>query len=333
MAIDIGIDLGSANTLICLKDKGIILSSPTFISIDQNTNKDLCFGSQAKKMLGKTPKNIKVSRPVREGVIFDMDDTILLLSRLLEKTELVSFFSRPNAYACVPTKCTEVERRAVQEAIYTAGTKNVTLVQKPIAAAIGAGLRVLSAKGCMIVDIGEGTTESAVISLGEIVVSRLQKVAGSSFDKAIMNYFYDDRRIEIGELTAERLKVKLGIANPKLDRGEAPVFGRNLNSGMAIASTATSKEVLFAIKPVLSSIVQQIRLTLEATPPELTSDVCNNGIILTGGGALLPGIAEYISAELKIKVNVAQRPLESVCTGIEKMIESTGQLNKMLYRN
>ena len=333
MAIDIGIDLGSANTLICLKDKGIILSSPTFISIDQNTGKDLCFGSQAKKMLGKTPKNIKVSRPVREGVISDMDDTVLLLSRLLEKTELVSFFSRPNAYACVPTKCTEVERRAVQEAIYTAGTKNVTLVQKPIASAIGAGLRVLSAKGCMIVDIGEGTTESAVISLGEIVVSRLQKVAGSSFDKAIINYFYDDRRIEIGELTAERLKVKLGTANAKLDRGETPVFGRNLNSGMAIASTATSKEVLFAIKPVLSSIVQQIRLTLEATPPELTSDVCNNGIILTGGGALLPGIAEYISAELKIKVNVAQRPLESVCVGLEKMIESTGELNKMLYIN
>ena len=174
MAIDIGIDLGSANTLICLKDKGIILSSPTFISIDQNTGKDLCFGSQAKKMLGKTPKNIKVSRPVREGVISDMDDTVLLLSRLLEKTELVSFFSRPNAYACVPTKCTEVERRAVQEAIYTAGTKNVTLVQKPIASAIGAGLRVLSAKGCMIVDIGEGTTESAVISLGEIVVSTVK---------------------------------------------------------------------------------------------------------------------------------------------------------------
>ncbi|MBR2431413.1 MAG: rod shape-determining protein [Clostridia bacterium] len=333
MAIDIGIDLGSANTLFFLKDKGIILSSPTVISTDTVSGKDLCFGSQAKKMLGKTPKNIKVSRPVREGVISDMDDTVLLLSRLLEKTELVSFFSRPNAYACVPTKSTEVEKRAVQEAIYTAGTKNVTLVQKPLAAAIGAGLRVLSAKGCMIVDIGEGTAESAVISLGEIVVSRLQRVAGSSLDKAIINYFYDDRRIEIGELTAERLKIKLGTANAKIDRGEAPVFGRNLNSGMAIASTATSKEILYAIKPVLNSIVQQIRLTLEATPPELTSDVCNNGIILTGGGALLPGIAEYISSELKIKVSVAPKPLESVCVGIGKMIESSGELNRMLYRN
>lgn len=332
-AIEIGIDLGSANTLIYLKDKGIILSSPTVISIDKNTGKDLCFGSQAKKMLGKTPKNIKVSRPVREGVISDMDDTILLLSRLLEKTELVSFFSRPDAYACVPTKCTEVERRAVQEAIYTSGTKNVTLVQEPLAAAVGAGLRVLSAKGCMVVDIGEGTTESAVISLGEIVVSRSQKVAGASFDKVIMNYFYNDRRIEIGDLTAERLKIKLGTANPRLDRGEAPVFGRNLNSGMAIASTVTSKEILFAIKPVLSSIVQQIRLTLEATPPELTSDVCNNGIVLTGGGALLPGIAEYISAELKVKVTVAPKPLECVCMGIGRMIESGGELNKMLYKS
>ena len=332
-AIQIGIDLGSANTLIYLKDKGIILSAPTVISIDKNTGKDMCFGSQAKKMLGKTPKNIKVSRPVREGVISDMDDTTLLMSRLLEKTELVSLFSRPDAYACVPTKCTEVERRAVQEAIYTAGTKNVTLVQESLAAAVGAGLKVLSAKGCMIVDIGDGTTETAVISLGEIVVSRSQKIAGSSFDKAIMNYFYNDRRIEIGELTAERLKVKLGAAHSGIDRGEQPVFGRNLNSGMAIASVATSKEIRFAIKPVLSSIIQQIRLTLEMTPPELASDVCNNGIVLTGGMALLPGIADYISSELKIKVAIAPKPLESVCVGIGKMLESQGELNKILYKD
>ena len=333
MAIQIGVDLGSANTLIYLKDKGIILSAPTVISIDKDTGKDLCFGSQAKKMLGKTPKNIKVSRPVREGVITDMDDTTLLISRLLEKTELVSFFSRPDVYACVPTKCTEVERRAVQEAIYSAGTKNVTLVQESLAAAVGAGLKVLGAKGRMIVDIGDGTTECAVISLGEIVVSRSQKIAGSSLDKAIMNYFYNDRRIEIGELTAERLKIRLGAAHSKIDRGEQPVFGRNLNSGMAIASTVTSKEILFAIKPALSSIVQQIRLTLETTPPQLTSDVCSNGIVLSGGGALLPGIAEYISAELKIKVTVAPKPLESVCMGIGKMLESEGELNKILYKD
>ncbi len=333
MAIQIGIDLGSANTLIYLKERGIILSSPTVISIDKNTGKDLCFGSQAKRMLGKTPKNIKVSRPVRDGVIYDMDDATLLISRLFEKTELVSFFSRPDAYACVPTNCTEVERRALQAAIYESGTKNVTLVQESLAAAVGAGLRVLSAKGCMIVDIGDGTTETAVISLGEIVVSKSQKIAGSSLDKAIMDYFYKDRRIEIGELTAERLKIKLGTAHPQLDRGECPVFGRNLNSGMAIAATVTSKEILFAIKPVLKSIVDQIKLTLEMTPPELASDICNNGIVLTGGGALLPGIAEYISAELKIKVGVAPKPLESVCIGIGKMLESNGELNKMLYKS
>lgn len=333
MGIQIGIDLGSANTLIYLKGKGIILSSPTVISIDKNTGKDLCFGSQAKKMLGKTPKHIKVSRPVREGVISDMDDTILLISRLLEKTELVSFFSRPDAYVCVPTKCTEVERRALQAAIYDAGTRNVTLVEETLAAAVGAGLKVLSAKGCMIVDIGEGTTESSVISLGEIVVSRSQKIAGSHLDKAIMNYFYNDRRIEIGELTAERLKIKLGTALPKIDRGEQPVFGRNLNNGMAIASTATSKEILYAIKPTLASIVHQISLTLEATPPELMSDVCNNGVVLTGGGALLPGLAEYISSELKIKVTVAPRPLESVCIGIGKMLESEGELGRILCKD
>ena len=332
MVTKIGIDLGSANTLIYLKDNGIILSAPTVISIDKNTGKDICFGSQAKKMLGKVPEYIKISRPVREGVIADMDDTTLFISRLLDKTELVSFFSRPDAYACVPTKCTEVERRAVQSAIYDAGTRNVTLVQEPLAAAVGAGMKVLSPKGCMIVDIGEGTTESAVISLGEIVVSRSQKIAGAALDRAIMNYFYNERRIEIGELTAERLKVKLGTAHAKIDRGELPLYGRNLNNGMAIASTATSKEILYAIKPTLASIVHQIKLTLESTPPELTSDICNSGIVLTGGGALLPGIAEYISSELKIKVTLAPKPLESVCTGIGRMLESEGELNKILYR-
>ena len=333
MARQIGIDLGSANTLIYLKDNGIILSAPTVISIDKNTGKDICFGSQAKKMLGKTPKHIKVSRPVREGVISDMDDTTLLISRLLEKTELVSFFCRPDAYVCVPTKCTEVERRAVQTAIYEAGTRNVSLVQEPLAAAVGAGLRVLSAKGCMIVDIGEGTTETAVISLGDIVVSRSQKIAGSNLDRAIINYFHNDRRIEIGELTAERLKLKIGVAHQKINRGEAEVIGRNLNNGMVISSKATSKEILYAIKPALASIVHQIRLTLELTPPELMSDVLGNGIVLTGGGALLPGLAEYISSELKIKVAVAPKPLESVCIGIGKMLESDGELNKILYKD
>ena len=333
MARRIGIDLGSANTLIYLEEAGIILSVPTVISIDKNSGKDLCVGVNAKKMLGKTPNNIKVSRPVREGVIADMDDTTLLISRLLEKAELVSFLSRPDAYVCVPSKCTEVERRAVQTAIYEAGTRNVSLVQGPLAAAIGAGLKVLSAKGCMIVDIGEGTTESAVISRGDIVVSRSQKIAGANLDKAIINYFHNERRIEIGELTAERLKIKLATAQPKIIRNEVQVIGRNLNNGMVICSTATSKEIHYAIKPALASIVHQIKLTLEATPPELASDVCENGIMLTGGGALIPGLADYISSELKIRVSVAPKPLESVCVGIGRMIESRGELNKILYRD
>lgn len=332
MARQIGIDLGSANTLIYLKDNGIILSSPTVIALDKNTGKDLCYGSQAKRMLGKTPKYIRVSKPVREGVIADMDDTTLFITRLLEKTELISFFSRPDAYVCVPTKCTEVERRAVQTAIYEAGTRNVSLVQEPLAAAVGAGLKVLSAKGRMIVDIGEGTTEVAVISLGDIVVSRSQKIAGSNLDSAIMNYLYNERRIEVGELTAERLKVKVGVANPLINRGEAQVVGRNLKTGMAISSTVSSREIHYAIKPALASIVHQIRQTLEATPPELTSDVCNNGIVLSGGGALLSGLADYVSAELGVKVLLAPKPLESVCIGIGKMLESEGELNKILYK-
>lgn len=333
MAKEIGIDLGSANTLVYVKDAGIVLNAPTVISIDKNTGKDICVGINAKKMLGKTPKHIKVSRPIAEGVINDMDDTTLFISRLLERAELVSFFSRPDAYVCVPIKSTEVERRAVQTAIYEAGTRNVSLVQEPLAAAIGAGLRVLSARGCMIVDIGAGTTECAIISRGDIVVSRSQKVAGANLDRAIMNYFYNERRIEIGENTAERLKIKLAVARPKIDRGDAQVLGRNLKNGMIIASNTNSKEIYQAIKPTLASIVNQIKLTLEATPPELTSDVCTSGIVLTGGGALIPGIAEYISAELKMKVAVAPKPLESVCIGIGKMIESNGELNRILYRD
>jgi rod shape-determining protein MreB len=284
-------------------------------------------------MLGKTPNHIKVSRPIAEGVINDMDDTTLFISRLLEKAELVSFFSRPDAYVCVPIKSTEVERRALQTAIYEAGTRNVSLVQEPLAAAIGAGLRVLNARGCMIVDIGAGTTECAVISRGDIVVSRSQKVAGSNLDRAIMNYFYNERRIEIGENTAERLKIKLAVARPKMNRGEAQVLGRNLKNGMIIATQTNSKEIYQAIKPTLASIVNQIKFALEATPPELTSDVCTSGIVLTGGGALIPGIAEYIGAELKMKVSVAPKPLESVCVGIGKMIDSNGELNKILYKD
>lgn len=330
MAKKIGIDLGSANTLIYLKDNGIILSSPTVIALDRNTGKDLAIGSAAKRMIGKTPKHIRVSRPVREGVIADMDDTTRLLTRLFERAELVSFLSRPDAYACVPTKCTEVERRAVQTAIYEAGTRNVSLVSEPLAAAVGAGLKVLSAKGCMIVDIGEGTTEVAVISLGKIVVSRSQKIAGAQLDAAIMNYLHNDRRIEVGELTAERLKIKLGTAHPSISRGDHQVLGRDLSTGRAIASTVSSREICYAIKPAISSIVHQIRLALEVTPPELTSDIYNRGIILSGGGALLPGLAEYISAELGIKTALAPSPLESVCVGIGKMLESDGELGKML---
>ena len=185
----------------------------------------------------------------------------------------------------------------------------------------------------MIVDIGEGTTETAIISRGDIVVSRSQKVAGATLDRAIINHFHNNRKIEIGELTAERLKIKLGAAHTKINRGEAEVLGRNLNNGMVVSSTASSREILSAIKPVLTSIVGQIRLTLELTPPELMSDVLGNGIVLTGGGALLPGLADYIYSELKIKVVVAPKPLESVCIGIGKMLDSQGELNRILYKD
>lgn len=328
----IAIDIGSANTLIYLKGRGLVLCAPTYIATDRKTGKEMGFGLVAKKMLGKAPPNIKVSRPIRDGVIDDIEDTTLLLARYLEKAELVSFIARPDAYVGVSEKYTGVEIRALQEAVYEAGTRNVTTVKKTLAAAVGAGMKVLSHRGSMIVDIGEGTTECAVISRGDVVVSRCDKIAGSDMDKAIINYFRNDRKIEIGEQSAERLKIKLGSAIELIDRGTAPIVGRDLKTGMATSTIATSKEIRSAIAPVLKAVVQQIRLTLEATPPELASDVCNNGIVLAGGGAMLPGIAEYISSILRIKVAVAPKPLECVCVGMGKMLESDGELNRLLYR-
>ena len=330
MARQIGIDLGSANTLFYLKGNGIVLTSPSVIAVDRENGKTVAIGSEAKKMLGKTPPNIRVCCPISDSVVADPDETTFLLHELLLKAELVSFFNRPDAVVSIPYGITGVEKQAVETAVYEAGTKNIILVEAPLAAAVGAGLKVLSPRGSMIVDIGCGTTEVAVISLGDVAVSRSEKIAGDDIDSAIVNYFYNRKGMQIGNMTAELLKIRIGTAHPKINRGDMQVFGRNLENGLATSVTVNSREVFEAIRSTLATIVHQIRLTLAKTPPELTSDICDNGIVITGGTARLPGIAEYASYELGIRVRVADKPLESVSLGLGKMIESEGELGKIL---
>ena len=328
----IGIDLGSSNIMFYLRDHGIILSSPSVIAVDKDRDEVVEIGSAAKKMLGKTPKNIMVCRPIRDGVVADLEETTVLLHELFMKAELISFFNRPDAVVSIPYGVTEVEKRAVETAVYEAGTRSVVLMEEPLAAAVGAELKVLGAKGTMIVDIGGGSTESAVISLGDIAVARSEKIAGDDIDRAIVNYFYNEKRMLIGETTAELLKIHIGTAHRMIDRGEKTVYGRSLENGLAMMLSVGSGEILYAIRPALDSIIRQIQQTLEVTPPELTSDICDSGIVLTGGGSLLPGLAEYASKMLGIKVRIAPKPLESVCVGIGRMIDSEGELGKILRR-
>lgn len=330
MARQLGIDLGSANTLFHLKGNGIILTSPTVIAVDRENGKTVAIGSDAKRMLGKTPSNIRVCCPIIDSAVADPEETAFLLHELLLRAELVSFFNRPDATISVPYGITGVERQAVENAVYEAGTKNIVLVDAPLAAAIGAGLKVLSPRGAMIVDIGCGTTEVAVITLGDIAVSRSEKIAGDDIDSAIVNYFYNRRGMQIGNMTAELVKIKIGTAHPNINRGDMQVFGRDLENGLARSVTVTSREIYEAIKQTLATIVHQIRLTLAKTPPELTSDICDKGIVLTGGTARLPGIAEYASHELGIKVRVADKPLECVARGLGIMMESEGELGRIL---
>lgn len=332
MARQIGIDLGSSNTLIYLKGSGIVLSSPSVIAVDRESGKTVAIGSEAKRMIGKTPKNIRVCCPIADGVIADPEETAFLVNELLRRAELITFFNRPDAVVSIPYGITGVEKQAVENALYEAGTKNIILVEEPLAAAVGAGLKVLSPRGSMVVDIGGGTTEVAVISLGDVAVARSQKIAGDDIDRAIVNYFYNEKRIEIGELAAEMIKIKIGAAHSGINRGKMKIFGRSLESGLAIETETDSGEISYAIRPTLASVAHQIRLTLEKTPPELTSDVCDNGIVLTGGGARLPGIDRYISHELGIAARVADKPIECVCRGIGVMLESEGELKRILRK-
>ena len=333
MAKIVGIDLGTANTLICTKAKGIVLSQPSVVAISKADRELVALGMDARRMLGKTPEGILAFRPLKDGVIADPEATAKMIRAYFEYTDSISLFARPHAIVCIPYGVTEVEKRAVEDATFEAGARSVALIEEPLAAAIGTGLRVGGARGSMIVDIGGGTTEVAVISLGGIVASNSLRVAGDELDEAIVTYLRRRRGILIGDTSAELLKKKICSAHPTTDRGELEVCGRNLHNGLGMMINVQSAEIREAITPNIEQIVLGIKKTLEQTPPELSSDIYDFGIMLTGGGALVRGIDKLISERTGIKVHIAKKPLFSVCAGILRVIQSEGTMGDLLqYR-
>lgn len=317
----LGIDLGTANTLVYMRGKGIILREPSVVAVDQAKKKVVAVGSEAKNMIGKTPGNIAAFHPLRDGVIADFDVTAKMLRAFFGKVNALGVLSRPTVVICIPRGVTEVGRRAVEDATFEAGAKNVALIDEPMAAAIGAGLRVCDARGSMIVDIGGGTTEVAVICLGGIVRSSSRNDAGNLFDDAIVQYFKREHKILIGEGTAEQLKTSIGSVHESVYRGELEIRGRNLRSGLPAVMTVNSRHMLDAMIEPAEAIIETIRKTLENTPAELSADLYDLGIMLTGGGALIGGLPELIRERLGIRVTVARKPLDSVAIGLGRAVE------------
>lgn len=334
MAKIVGIDLGTANTLMCIKGQGIVLSKPSVVAISKSTGEVVALGQPARRMLGKTPEGIVAFRPMKEGIVADYSAITQMIRSYLEEIDAIAFFNRPSVIVSIPYGSTEVARRAVEDAVFEAGAKSVALVDEPIAAALGSKVKVSSPKGKMIVDVGGGTTEIAVISLNGVVTSRTLRCAGDTMDNAIIDYLEGQRRFLVGLSTAEALKIKFGSAHPSIDKGDVDVFGRNLINGMGAQLRISSGELREALAEPCEKIIRGIASTLEKTPPELSSDISDLGIILTGGGAMLPGLNKMMSEKLGIPVKIPSRPLESVCNGILRIIESEGELGSLLrYRN
>ncbi len=334
MGRSIGIDLGTANTLVYVKGKGIVLREPSVVAIEERSKKVVAVGNEAKLMLGKTPGSIVAMRPLKDGVIAEFDFTTAMLRDFFKKAAGNTMFSGPRVVVCVPYGVTEVEKRAVEDVTLEAGAQKVALIEEPIAAAIGSGLKVEDARGSMIVDIGGGTTEVAVTSLGGIVLSTSLRIAGDELDEAIVNYIKKKYNILIGEVTAELLKKKVGSVHPGVDRGFMEIQGRNLLNGLPAIVKVSSADVREAMHEQIVHIIEAIRTTLENTPPELASDIYDNGIMLAGGGAMLGGLDSLIQYVTGIKVMIAKNPLDSVAIGIGNVIESIGDISDIVqFRN
>lgn len=312
---DIGIDLGTANTLVFVKGKGIVTREPSVVAVDIRNDAVLAVGTQAKEMIGRTPSSIIAVRPLKDGVIADFDITASMLKYFIKKTVKHTFFSKPRVVVCIPSGVTEVEKRAVEDAAKQAGAGVVELIEEPMAAAIGAGLPVSEPTGSMVVDIGGGTSEVAVISLGDIVTACSVRVAGDKFDEAIISYIKRKYNLLIGERTAESIKISIGSAVPYDEEGEVEIKGRNLINGLPKNVVITAEEVREALADPIDSIVDAVKTTLESTPPELSADIIDHGIMLTGGGALLRGLDKLLSDETLMPVRVAESPLDCVADG------------------
>ena len=333
MAKTVGVDLGTANTLMCIKGAGIVVKTPSAVAINRDTREIIAQGAEAKRMMGKAPMGINVFRPIKDGVITDADVTSRMLRTYFKAIGALSTFSRPVVVASIPYGVTEVERSALESAIFYAGARRVALIDEPIAAALGSGLQIGGPRGNMIVDIGGGTTEVAVISMGGIVASRSVRVAGDEIDEAIVDYIRRERGILIGSATAEELKKRIGSAHPDIDRGALTVSGMTLPVRRGKMITVSTAEVREAMEGPINNIIATVKQALEQTPPELSSDLYDFGITLTGGGALIPGIDRRIAEKTGVKVRIAQRPMESVCRGILRVIDTASELEGFLrYR-
>lgn len=329
---DIGVDLGTANTLVCVKGKGIIMREPSVVAYDVRNDAVRAVGQEAKEMIGRTPGSIVAVRPLKDGVIADFDVTAAMLKRFVSEALKGSFFSRVRMVICIPTGVTEVESRAVYDAAKQAGAYDVDLIEEPMAAAVGAGLPVEEATGNMIVDIGGGTSEIAVISLGDIVTSQSLRIAGDDLDEAIINHMRKKHNLLIGERTAEQIKIDIGSAKPYEDETSIEIKGRNVVDGLPKNVTITSKEVRDAMTDPILQIIDAIRSTLEKTPPELSADIIDSGITLTGGTALLRGLAELIAEETGMPVSIAANPLDCVVLGAAKRLEADKGFQNYVFR-
>ncbi len=327
---DIGIDLGTANTLVFRKGKGIIMREPSVVAVDTRTDTVRYVGQEAKEVIGRTPGSIVAVRPLKDGVIADFDITASMLQIFIKRVFNNSIFARPRVIICIPSGVTEVERRAVREAAFKAGAKHVWIIEEPMAAAIGAGLPVAEASGSMVVDIGGGTSEVAVISLGGIVAARSVRIGGDALDSAIIQYVKRKYNLLIGERTAEDIKMQIGSAFPFEGEASMNIKGRDLGDGLPKNIMITSEEIREALADPLALVMEAIRITLERTPPELSADIIDQGITLTGGGALLRGLDKLIEKETGMPVYIGEDPLDCVAKGTGKVLESIEQLHELL---
>lgn len=328
LAKDIGIDLGTANVLIHVKGKGIVLNEPSVVAIDKNTNKVLAVGEEARQMVGRTPSNIVAIRPLKDGVIADFDITESMLKYFINKLNVKGFLSKPRILICCPTNITSVEQKAIREAAEKSGGKTIYLEEEPKVAAIGAGMDIFQPSGNMVVDIGGGTTDVAVLSMGDIVTASSIKMAGDRFDAEILQYIKSKYKLLIGERPAEEIKVKIGTVFPNSREEELDIRGRDMVSGLPRTVTVKSHEVEEALRESVSVIVQASKSVLERTPPELSADIIDRGVILTGGGALLHGIDQLLAEELKVPVLIAESPMDCVAVGTGIMLDNIDRLSR-----